>query len=268
MAEIQEIRAVFASPLWADDQYLKTFNSTLHQLSVNRLLSSLDHLQLAAHSLEHDDGALVYSQYSLIRTALATASAALWLVRGDIDQRRSRALNLASYDLDQQVKFARSLLDAPDRRDPRNDALREECQAVASGAKQRFDAMYEAYQSIPVNGHIKISTPRDLRRFGETDAIIEIGDYLQQRNQISDKSELLLQYRIMSGYVHGLIWSTYSGSKVRNYHGDKSAMVELKGNPSNIYKGIKTAFVVATAAQTRLVELAGHPESSAPGRPH
>lgn len=86
----------------------------------------------------------------------------------------------------------------------------------------------------------------------------EVVDGFELKLLISNESELLLQYRMMSGFVHGLVWSTYSGAKVRNFQGDKSAMVELKGNSSNIYNGATTALIVVRAAKARLVELGDH----------
>lgn len=258
MEEVQRVHTVFASALYADDQYMRKFKSTMHQLTVNRLLSSLDHLQLAAHSLEHGDDGLVFSQYSLVRPALAVASTALWLVRAESDLRRMRGLNLASYDLAQQVTFARTVLDAPDRLDPRNEALKAECDAVVASAPARFHAMYEAYCAIRASETDKILKPQDLRKFRETDVITEVSKYMYDEGRLSNAYEILLQYRMMSGFVHGLVWSTYAGTKVRNFQGEKSAMVELKGNPGNIYRGARTALTVARVAKARFIELCGY----------
>lgn len=253
LAHAQTVRAVFASELYADDQFLRRFNTTLHQLTVSRLLSSLDHLQLAARSLESREE-LVYCQYSLIRTALTTASTALWLIHGGLTQRRLRALNLAFFDLDQQVKFARCLVDAKNRRDPRNNRLKREAKSLVASAPARFAAIHREYKETAGT----TIDPRNLRKFNETDVVIEVGRYVCTKGLISNESELLLQYRMMSGFVHGLVWSTYSGAKVRNFQGDKSAMVELKGNSSNIYNGATTVLIVARAAKARLVELGDH----------
>ncbi|WP_131812907.1 hypothetical protein [Mycolicibacterium peregrinum] len=255
MDEVQAVHTVFASALYSDDQFMRKFKSTMHQLTVNRLLSSLDHLQLAAHSLEHGDDGLVYSQYSLVRPGLAIASTALWLVCGESDLRRMRGLNLASYDLAQQVTFSRTVLDATGRIDPRNEALKAECRTVVAGAPERFQSMYEAYCAIRANETDVVSTPKELRKFRETDVITEVSKYMHDKKHLSNAHEILLQYRMMSGFVHGLIWSTYAGTKVRNFQGEKSAMVELRGNPENVYRGARTALTVARLAKARFIEL-------------
>jgi hypothetical protein len=181
------------------------------------------------------------------------------LVRGESDKRRIRGLNLASYDLAQQVTFAKTVLDAPDRLDPRNEALRAECEAVVASAPARFHAMYEAYCAIHTSETHKVSKQQELRKFRETDVITEVSKYMHEEGRLSNAYEILMQYRMMSGFIHGLVWSTYAGTKVRNFQGEKSAMVELKGNPGNIYRGSRTALTVARVAKARFIDLCGYP---------
>lgn len=260
MAEIQKLAAGANSALHLDDQFLKPFGKIMHQLVVNRLLSALDHLHLAAYSLEQLDGQpLIFSQYSLLRAALGGASTAHWIVSGDTTQRRKRALRLTYYDLEQEVNFAKDVRKIPIRAGKPNRQISAANKAI-DDAPKHLDAMYEEYCSL-LRSEKKTKLP-DRKTFGKVEEIgiiTEMGQTLRKLRKIPNELELVLQYRLMSGFVHNCTWATYTGAHVRTYQGENSPMVEITGNPVNIYRAVGTAVNVVRVAKKRTAELAAKP---------
>jgi len=258
MGEIQTIHAVGGSQLNMDDQFLLQFGATMHQLVINRLLSALDHLQLAAHLLTAPT-VLIFSQYSLLRAALAGAATAHWAISGNKTKRRERALKLTYFDLEQQVQFGKDVLRIPVREGkPKPKAA--EAHRLMQDAPKRFDGMYREYCSLKTSQRKTKMPDRD--NFGksyETQTIAEMGRVLHKLDKMPNELELLLQYRLVSGFVRNCIWATYTGAHVRNYDGEKSCMVEITGNPVNIYRAAGTALNVVRIAKDRTLELAAHP---------
>ncbi|QRY50492.1 hypothetical protein [Mycolicibacterium septicum] len=259
MAEVQQLAAAPNSALHKDDQFLKPFGKTVHQLVINRLLSALDHLHLTAYSLEQSEGPLIFSQYSLLRAALAGASTAHWIVSRDTTERRKRALKLTYYDLEQEVNFSKDVRKIPIREGKPNPKIAAADKLIA-GAPERLDAMYEEYCSLlRSQKKTKMPDPANFGRVEEIGIITEMGKALRKFEKIPNELELVLQYRLMSGFVHNCTWATYTGARVRTYPSEISPMVEIAGNPVNIYRAAGTAVHIVRIAKERTRELAEKP---------
>ncbi|WP_197374098.1 hypothetical protein [Mycolicibacterium baixiangningiae] len=258
LAHAQTIANDPVSPISADNEFMLEFGTTMHELAALRLFNSLDHLQLTALSLGTSASA-IFSQYSLVRSALAAASTAHWLLSGNAAQRRMRALRLAYDDLCEETKFANSITEEPARIDAANADAVKNAHAVIKTSPTRLDAMYDAYCSLAQAEGENVHK-RGGFGFQETNVIDEVSQMMQKTNRIAHKKELLLQYRVMSGFVHNCRWAIRSGVHMKLIEADEyGTAMQITGNPGNVYRGARTAFVVAMLAKARLSELAAKP---------
>lgn len=246
------------SPIGADNAFMSQFNTTMHELAAIRLFNAFDNLQLTTLSLG-TSAQFIFTQYSLVRSALAGASSAYWLLSGDTAQRRIRALKLAYDDLCEETKFARCIIEKPFRVDALNADAVENAHEVIQTSQARLDAIYDAYCSL---AEVEGENIHKRRGFGfqETNVIDEISQMMYETKRITSKKELVLQYRIMSGFVHNCRWAFRSGVHMKLIETEEyGTAMQITGNPGNVYRGARTAFVVALLAKARLSELAAKP---------
>jgi hypothetical protein len=124
--EIQKIATHPGSLIDTDDRYMAQYGSSMQTLVIHRLLSVMDHLQLATFTLARLPHPLVFSQFTLIRSALAGAATSLWIIDPpEIEKRGIRALKLACYDIDQYMNFANAALRDPAITTPNKASSRE-----------------------------------------------------------------------------------------------------------------------------------------------
>jgi hypothetical protein len=203
-------------------------------------------------------GPLIFSQFSLMRSALAGAATAHWIVSGDESTRRMHALRLAYYDLNQEATFARLHVTNPAMHEPERAELLWKGTELIDSAPGRLDAIYAEYCRL-LTGIGKTNKPSEdgFSKINETEIIAEISRKMHQVGIYSNATEVQLQYRLMSGFVHNCVWATRTGAKTHTEFGEDRAQRQLIGNADNIYNGTVTAFEVAKLAKARLQELAG-----------
>ena len=256
LAYVQTIADQPGSLLSADNAFVSQFHTTMHELAVIRLFSSLDHLQLTAVSLGTGSDLVIFSQFSLVRSALAGASTAYWLLSGETSQRRMRALRLAYYDLEHESIFARSMAkESFEDIDPPNMKAIQNSQNVLDSTPARLDAIYAEYCSLAKAAGENIPKRRGFG-FQEVPVIEEISEMMRNTGRIKKEAEISLQYRIMSGFVHNCSWAIRSGAGMKLIETDDGQRMQITGNPGNIYRGARTAFIVTLLAKARLSELA------------
>jgi hypothetical protein len=258
LRETQEIWPSDGSALEADNNYLGQFSVSFQELVINRLFSTFDHLQLAVWTLETMVGPLIFSQFSLLRSALAGAATAHWIVASNENTRRMRALRLAYYDLNQEAAFARLHVASPAMEQPdRSEHLRKATELIDS-APARLDKIYNAYCGFRAEeGKTKMPSRNGFANINETEIIAEISRKMHELGQYSSGTEVELQYRLMSGFVHNCVWATRTGAKMQTEIGEDRAQRQLVGNAENIYNGAVAAFEIGKLAKARTQELAG-----------
>ncbi len=257
LTETQTIWPSAGSALDADNNYLSQFSASFQELVVTRLFSTFDHLQLVAWTLE-TMGGLIFSQFSLLRSALAGAATAHWIVSGEEDKRRMRALRLAYYDLNQEAIFARlQVADAAMHEPEQSESLRKASELIDS-APERLEKIYEEYcRLLAKTGKTKMPKLDGFGNINETELISEISRAVHALGQYTSDTEVERQYRLMSGFVHNCAWAPRTGAKMRTEIGKDRAERQLTGNSKNIYNGAVGAFAIGKRAKARLQELAG-----------
>ena len=257
LEETQKIWPSGGSPLDADNRYLIGFGASFQELIINRLFSTFDHLQLAVWTLESMEGPQIFPQYSLLRSALAGAATTHWLVSGDETTRRMCALRLAFYDLNQEATFGKLHAANPATHEPElAESLRKTEQLIAS-APGRLDKIHQEYCRLLATTSKR--KPPKFDGFGninETEIISAASRMMHERGLCSHPTEIELQYRLMSGFVHNCTWATRAGAKTKTKVGEDRAERQLAGNADNIYNGAMTAFNIGKLAKARVLELA------------
>jgi hypothetical protein len=258
LKETQDIWPSDGSVLAADNDYLARFGASFQELVINRLFSTFDHLQLAAWTLETMGGPLIFSQFSLLRSALAGAATAHWIVSGDEITRRMRALRLAFYDLNQEASFARLHVANPAmQQSDRSESLHKARELIDS-VPGRLNGIYQEYcRLLATTGKTKMPIFEGFGNINEIEIIAVASRMMHERGQYSHATEVELQYRLMSGFVHNCAWATRTGAKMKTEIGENRAQRELSGNAGNIYNGAVTAFEIGQIAKARTQELAG-----------
>lgn len=239
-----------------DDEFLRPFGSTTHQLVIIRLLSSITHLQLVAHSLQAFGNGLVFPQYSLLRSALTGASTAHWAIAGDESSRRENVLRLAKYDLREHVKFSKTVRGMPVQGGRRMPEIVEATRVLAD-ENDLTDAMYSEYRSIlTLRGEPTILDRRNFGKINETDIVNEMAKILQHLGHIPHEVELKVEYQIMCGFVHNCVWATYKGAYVQSAHADDLPFTRITGNSMNIHRAAQRVLTVVRLAKNRAIRLA------------
>jgi hypothetical protein len=256
LVETQKISPGAGSPIEADNKFLAPFHSSFQALVTHRLFSVFDHLQLAAWTLEQLPRPLIFSQFSLVRAALAGASTAHWIVSGDSTLRRMRALRLAFYDLEQETTFAKVHVTNPYMQKPENAKALGQCQTFLQNSPSRQNAIYQEYcKLLRATGKTKMPKIDGFGTINETGIVQEISNTLQQLGKMSTNIEVELQYRLMSGFVHNCLWASQTGATTETTVKGDVATVGFSGNADNIYNGTVTAFEIAKLAKARLEQL-------------
>lgn len=251
------------SALDGDNHYLIGYGSALQELIVNRLFSTFDHLQLVTWTLESMDGPQIYSQYSLLRSALIGAATTHWLVSGDTTERRMRALRLAFYDLSQETTFAKLHAADPAMHSPERSEALGKTKTLIDSAPDRLDKIYQEYCRLRAHaGKTKMPSFEGFGKTNETEIIAAVSKTMYERGTFKYEKAVELQYRLMSGFVHTCTWATRAGAKTTTRVGKDRAIRQVRGNAENIYNGADTAYKIATMAKKRTLELAAKPQAS------
>jgi hypothetical protein len=202
------------------------------------LASALDHLQLVGETLNHKGEPHAFAESSLIRTAITAASYSLWLLLpNDQPERRFRALQFIFKDCDGFTGFLRTYRNDPaGTKDDRADA-----EKVLGGLGKRREWIVE--QANTLRGETK--TVREFRKALPSDT-----DVIEQAAGV----RVLARWRWLSGYAHGLLWSTL-GNQVPESGPDPGTgaftMIQ-KGNPKELLDAAFDTLQVIEIAINRL----------------
>jgi hypothetical protein len=267
--ETQKIRPHPGSIMNEDDRYMVQYGSSMQALVVHRLLSVLDHLQLATFTLAQLPRPLVFSQFTLIRSALAGAATSLWIVDPpEIEKRRIRALRLACYDADQYMNFAKAALRDPAITGPEKASSRENFQGnIEKMNELRAKIFEEICRYLRLLGKTKMPSFEGVGTVNEISIVQAAGKKLEHLGIVPSDVHVELQYRILSGFVHNCLWASQTGatasSEVISRDGAYTTTTQsISGNAHNVFNGAVTAFEIVKLAKTRFEELAS-PASSA-----
>ncbi len=169
-----------------------------------------------------------------------------------------RALRLAFYDLNQELTFGKLLAANPAMQETeRGESLRKTKELIAS-APSRLDMIYKEYCRILAStGKTKMPKLNGFGNINETEIISSASEMMHERGQYSHPTEVELQYRLMSGFVHNCTWATRAGAKMKTEVGVDRVQRQLAGNAESIYNGAVTAFKIGQIAKARAQELAG-----------
>jgi hypothetical protein len=270
MRDLQEFEVAGGSQFEADDRYLAHFGSSFQVHVVHRLLSVLDHLQLCFYTLAHLPHPLPFSQLSLVRSALAGASTALWVIApAEIEQRRIRGLRLAFYDLEQYINFASAAVrDDIDLQSPERaselETFEENIGRFDEGKQEIYDELFALYRAL---GKTKVPSFDGFGKVNEVGVVREASETLHRLKLMKSNVHVELQYRVMSGFVHSCHWASQTGAKasfdVKSKDGDYTVETSsIEGNAQNILNAAKTALTVSELAAKRFAELARQPAAS------
>ena len=257
LVEAQGISPASGSRLEADNNFLAPFRSSFQSLVTHRLFSVFDHLQLVAWTLEALPRPLIFSQFSLVRAALAGASTANWVISGDSNLRRRRALRLAFYDLEHETNFSKIHVTNQSMQEPENDEALAKCQAFLDESASRLSAIHQEYCNLyAATGRTRMPSFDGFGKINETEIVKETSKTFYQLGKMTNDIEIELQYRLMSGFVHNCQWATQTGATMTQEGlSDKTVTYGLSGSAENIYNGALTAFDVAKLAKARFKEL-------------
>ncbi len=169
-----------------------------------------------------------------------------------------RALRLAFFDVNQELTFGKLHAANPAMHKPeRLESLRKTTEFIFS-APGRLDKIYQEYSRLLASiGKTKMPTFDGFGNINETEIISAASRMMHERGQHSQMTEVELQYRLMSGFVHNCAWATRTGAKTKTEIGEDRAQRQLTGNPDNIYNGAVTAFEIGKIAKARTQKLAG-----------
>ncbi|SKG74941.1 Uncharacterised protein [Mycobacteroides abscessus subsp. bolletii] len=260
--EIQNIGRHPGSLIDVDDRYMARHGSSMQALVIHRLLSVMDHLQLATYTLARLPQPLVFSQFTLIRSALAGAATSLWIIDPpEFENRRIRALKLACYDIDQYVNFANAALRDPAINSVEKAGSREIFRNNLETMTMRRRNIYEEICAYESNlGKTKMPSVKGIGTINEVAIVQAAGKRLEELGRMPSGIHAELQYRILSGFVHNCIWASQVGANATSQEMARDGMYattteRLEGNFHNVYNGAITAFEIARLASSRFEEL-------------
>jgi hypothetical protein len=264
--EIQKIATHPGSLIDKDDRHMAQYGSSMQALVIHRLLSVMDHLQLATFTLARLPHPLVFSQFTLIRSALAGASTSLWIIEpSEIERRRIRALKLAAYDIDQYINFANTALRDPAITSPDKASARQNFQDNIEKMTETREKIYdEICKHLGALGKTKMPSIDGIGTINEVSIVQAAGQKLEDLGRMPSGIHVELQYRILSGFVHNCLWASRTGakasSKIESQDGAYTTSTEsIEGNADNVFNGAVTAFEIAKLAKRRFEELAAPP---------
>jgi hypothetical protein len=265
---LQKIATHPGSLMDKDDRYMAQYGSSMQALVIHRLLSVMDHLQLATFTLARLPHPLVFSQFTLIRSALAGASTSLWIIEpSEIENRRIRALKLACYDVDQYINFANTALRDPAITTPDKASSRENfhdnIEKMTETRKRMYDQICGCERAL---GKTKMPGFESIGRINEVSIVQAAGKKLEDLGRLPSGMHVELQYRVLSGFVHNCLWASQTGartsSKIESRDGPYTMTTEsVEGNADNVYNGAVTAFEIAILAKQRFEQLAARPST-------
>ncbi len=169
-----------------------------------------------------------------------------------------RALRLAFYDLKQELTFGKLYAANPAMQEAERAESLHKTEELIASAPARLDMIFKEYcRMFASTGKTKLPKPDGFGNINETEIISCASVMMHERGQFSHPTEVELQYRLMSGFVHNCTWATRVGAKTKTEVGVDRLQRQLAGNAVNIYNGAVTAFKIGQIAKARAQELAG-----------
>jgi hypothetical protein len=197
------------SEMAADDQYLEPVKRTSQEYVWQLLGSAIDHLRLVGESGQRQQESNPFAFCTLIRTAITTASTALWILGADDRAtRRNRILQVVAADYASYIRFRDTVkqgMSTPEEAaafDREGDILDERtgwiiAEYVAPTAKRRTTLRQ-------VEGEVS-----DTAMVKSAGALLDASQFA---GDIDQGVELDAAWQLLSGYAHGRPWA-YQAAK-------------------------------------------------------
>lgn len=236
----------------ADDRYLEPIKRT-HQEAVMSLLgSAADHLRLVGESGAHQSEISPFAYAALVRSAITTGSTAMWLVDGDQDTRRERALVFNAADL----RSYRTFIENTEAGYAAQEAQGVEAELAI--LNERLDWVLAEFNKV---------TGRSLGRAIELERCASDSKMVRYAGEQLDPSlarpgltvgqELLAQWQFLSGYAHGRPWAYRPAMTVTGPGAEPGLKTQqISGDPNAIMHHAQWALLVLQEALRKAVLLA------------
>lgn len=256
--DLQKLTTHPGSQMDIDDRYMAQRGSSMQALVIHRLLSVMDHLQLASFTLAKLPEPLVFSQFTLIRSALAGAATSLWVISpAEQEKRRIRAMKLACYDLEHYKTYAAVALGESVEMVPRGN-LQGNLEKLAANRQMLFESICDNERAL---GKTKMPSIDGIGTINEIGIVQAAGRHLASLGRMSSGAHVELQYRVLSGVAHNCLWASLTAARADSREIARDGMYvttteSIQGNFSNVYNGAITAFEIAKLAVSRFRDLA------------
>lgn len=240
LTRLQSLEASDTAEIFADYMYFKPIYTTFQQGVVQCLLSALDHLRFLAWSLESHEIPFPYAQASLIRTAITGGATAVWMVGGNMVERRSRALEFNFNNLRSHRKWMDTLATEP-KNQQHSDEEKAVIDAQRDEIKRRLNWIVQQANTILAPTVPFTTSSYSSQLTSDTDIVQMAGNCVPAlRGSAGWDSRVTLwhTWQLLSGYAHARPWSSLYGSKniVKNATPSKTGAIEisLQGDPDKL----------------------------------
>lgn len=256
--DLQKLPTHPGSPMEIDDRYLAEHGSSMQALAIHRLLSVMDHLQLASFTLAKFPAPLIFSQFTLIRSALSGAATSLWIIDPlQAEKRRIRAMKLACYDLDQYKTFATAALNDSVGMVSRGN-LEGNVEKLAANRRMLYESICDNERAL---GKTKMPEFDGIGKINEVAIVQAAGRKLESLGRLPSGVQVELQYRVLSGIAHNCLWASMTGATAASRETARDGLYvttteSIQGNFDNVYNGAITALEITKLAASRFRDLA------------
>lgn len=244
-----QIEVLPGSPIYAANNQ-STLRSYSETVSVP-ILSALDHLRLVTKSVLGLGGSLPFAHATPLRTALTVASTALWLMHDDDDKRAARAAMLNYHDCSNYLIWLR-LRSSPDVSGGKYPGLTDHM--------ERIERKRDHYASEALGLGVDV-TRAGWKITGDYDVTVAASTMVAPSSWdgYDPKTEIPVQWRMLSAYAHGLRWATSPGTTQGIPDSSGFAATTMTFDLDRLMESTNIVRAVVIAAMNRYNELAGHP---------
>ncbi|MDV6247236.1 hypothetical protein [Rhodococcus opacus] len=249
---IQEHDVSPDSDMARDDEFMAPFRRTFRESVTQTLASALDHLRLVGESLERQPEPNPYAPSSLIRTAITGAATSLWLMTGDKEQRRFRALEFNYKD---HLSYRHYLVTSREER-KFNSQAQHDFDAEIERLDVRCTDLLEVAQQLwlrawpernPLTRAVFKSGTSDTNMVKEAGALIDTTNL----DGWDPSIQVARHWMMLSGYAHARPWATAPHKTWGLAQSNGMASVTIQMDPNMLLDSAYTAIQVAEAALNR-----------------
>jgi hypothetical protein len=211
------------------------------------IMSAIDHLRLVTSSVLSWKGTLPFAHATPLRTAITAASMSLWAMHDEPDERFRRAVLLNYHDFSNSLKFFNS---RPEEKIPDIGVMRD---------KTRLRMDYFAVEAAKFGVDVTVRSWKLTADFGMVTAAAKMMS--PWSDGWKPEVEVPSQWRMLSGYAHGLRWAAAPDTEQSEVDEIGFASTTVTFDIDRLMESARIVSELIETAIARYRNLAGHPES-------